>query len=150
MKRKEIIFIVLSLFIFLSLVYYNYLRAQQQISQVRETQFQIALTRKPEVVAKNVPVTLEWQVTAPESFAASQTILYWGYDSTPSALVKTDNPDAVRYPFSTPDYSQGYFRLPDHFDVNITFPKTGKVYYRAYARIGNDNLWTAEQSLIVQ
>lgn len=150
MKKKELSFVILTIVVFIGLVFYNYLRAQQQIREVRETQFTIGMTRKPEVVAKNTPITLEWQVDAPNSFAASQTILYWGYDSTPSALTKDNAPDAVRYSFSTPDYSTGFYRLPDHFDVNITFPKIGRVYYRAYARVGNDNLWTAEQSLIVQ
>lgn len=97
----------------------------------------------------NQPTNFSWKVDAPESFSTTATGIYWNYESSPSALTKFDSPKAVNYPNFTEDYSTGLFKLPDTFDLNLKFPRAGTVYFRAYALIDKDYLWTEERQITV-
>lgn len=144
---KPLILITISVFVFLGLVFYNYTLAQNRLKEERPSQLAVELQKTPPSVSVNQPANFSWRVLAPESFFTTDTAIYWSYDSTPSALVKYDSPDAVKYTNNTPDYLSGHFQLPQNFDLNIAFNRPGTVYYRAYAKVGNNYLWTDEKSI---
>ncbi len=149
MIRKILVYSATLLVCVVALVFYNYQRQQSNLRQARPTQFSIELEKIPEVMIIDQPANFSWKVTAPESFSTTVTGIYWNYESTPSALAKFDSPKAVGYPNFTEDYSSGLFKLPDTFDLNLKFPRAGTVYFRAYAKIDNDYLWTEEKQIIV-
>jgi len=134
---------------FLLLVFYNYNQAQLRLKDTRSTQLSIAMVSAPQTVSVNDPANFKWHLEAPISFTTPLTTIYWSYDSSPGALIKLDSPQAVRYHNFAEDYTNGRFHLPDDFDLNLRFGKKGTVYYRAYAFIAGDHLWSAEQSIIV-
>lgn len=144
----------LSLFIFtamiITLAFYNYRLAQKRLAEARPTQFSIELIDVLSGAQTDIPIKFTWRVSAPESFLTGPTGIYYGYDSTPSAATKLDSPKAVAYPNFTPDYATGTFKLPDIFDVNLAFNRPGKVFFRAYALVGGDHVWSEERSLLVK
>lgn len=149
MIKKIFVYSVVLLIGVIGLVYYNYQRQQRNLSQARQTQFVIAFGKTPPAMIVNEPVNFSWQVSAPESFSTTSTGIYWNYESSPSALTKFDSPKAVGYQNFTEDYSAGLFKLPDTFDLNLKFPRTGTVYFRAYAKIDSDYLWTEEKQILI-
>lgn len=136
--------------VFVGLVFYNYRQAQIRLKETRETKFEINFVNIPITASVKTPANFKWLVDAPDNFITTTTTIYWGYDSSPSALTKLDSPKAVGYPNKTEDYIEGKFKLPDEFDLSLSFPKAGIVYFRAYAQVANDHLWTEEKSLIVK
>ncbi len=149
MIKKTSLYLLGGALVFLLLVLYNLNQAQMRLKESRPTVFSIAFVSVPKTATVNVPVNFKWAVDAPNSFTTPITTIYYGYDSSPSALTKNDSPFAVRYPNFAPDYTDGRFQLPDNFDVNLTFGKKGTVYYRAYALIAGDYVWSPEASIIV-
>lgn len=149
MNQKTLFYASAIFLLFLSLIFFNYRQAQIRLKDTRPSLLSISLLNPPRQAPVNIPVNVAWHVQAPPSFYATTTI-YWGYDSSPSALTKLDSPQAVAYPNSAPDYASGRFPLPGNFDLNLTFPKPGTVYLRAFAQVGNNYLWTPEQSLIIK
>ena len=134
----------------LVLVYYNYSLAQKRLREARQTQFSIDLTEFPTGTSAGQSNHFAWRVDAPESFSAVKTGIYYSYDSTPSALMKGDSPEAVNYANFTFDYAAGLFQLPDTFDLDLSFNQKGVVYFRAYAQVDHDHLWTAEKQLTIK
>jgi len=129
---------------------YQILEAKKKISQERQSVLTVDFAHHPELMLSGQSETFAYHVEAPPSFTTTSTAIYYSYDSTPSALTKFDSPDAVRYPNYTEDYFVGPFKLPDTFDLNLSFPHPGTIYYRAYAKVGNDHLWTNENKLEVK
>ncbi len=150
MIKKFSLYSSIFLLCLITLVYYNYQKQQSNLRQARQTQFSIEFEKVPEKVVPNQPVNFSWKVSAPESFSTTATGIYWNYESTPSALTKFDSPKAVSYPNFTEDYASGLFKLPDTFDLNLKFPHSGIVYFRAYALIDKDYLWTQERQIVVK
>lgn len=149
MIRKIFVYSAIFLVCVVVLVFYNYQRQQRNLRQTRQTQFTIEFEKIPEGLIINQPKNFSWRVSAPESFSTTSTGIYWNYESSPSALSKFDSPKAVGYPNFTEDYSSGLFKLPDTFDLNLKFPRAGTVYFRAYALIDKDYLWTEEKRIMV-
>lgn len=142
--------LLLVFFIFLVLVGYNYLLAQEQLKKVSPTRLSVELAAFPAETTVRTPTNISWSVEGPDNFFAEKTTLFWSYDSSPSALVRTDSPEAVRYTNFLPDYAEGLFRLPDNFAADLSFPKAGTVYLRAYAKVGDNHLWTPEAKIMVK
>ena len=149
MIRKILVYSATLLVCVAALGFYNYQKQQKNLREGRQTQFSINFEKVPATMIINQPENLSWKVDAPESFSTVSTGIYWNYESSPSALTKFDSPKAVGYPNFTEDYSSGLFKLPDTFDLNLKFPRVGTVYFRAYAKIDNDYLWTEEKRIIV-
>ncbi len=149
MIKKIFVYSAIFLVCVVALVFYNYQKQQKNLREGRQTQFSINFEKVPATMIINQPENLSWKVDAPESFSTVSTGIYWNYESSPSALTKFDSPKAVGYPNFTEDYSSGLFKLPDTFDLNLKFPRVGTVYFRAYAKIDNDYLWTEEKRIIV-
>ena len=149
MNKKTILSIFIGLIIFCGLVGYNYLVAQKRIKETRPSPLGIFLQSFPEKVISGQTGTFIWNIDSSPDLSTPQTTIYWGYNATPSALTQKDSPQAVGYEHHQEDYFQGSFRLPDTFDLSINFDKPGTVYFRAYARIGDNHLWTDEKSIIV-
>jgi len=149
MIKKLVLYSILFFITTVSLVFYNYQKQQKNLRNSRQTQFSINFEKIPETMTTNQPANVSWKVGAPESFSTTATGIYWNYESSPSALTKFDSPKAVGYPNFTEDYSSGLFKLPDTFDLNLKFPRVGTVYFRAYAKIDNDYLWTEEKQILV-
>ena len=146
---KFLVYSIIFVCAILFLVYYNYQKQQTNLRGTRQTQFAIELTKIPDTLKADQPGEFSWRVSAPESFSTVSTGIYWNYESTPSALMKLDSPKAVGYPNYTEDYAAGLFKLPDFFSLNLKFPKAGVVYFRAYAKIDKDYLWTPEKQVSV-
>lgn len=149
MIKKIFVYSAIFLVCVVALVFYNYQKQQKNLREGRQTQFLINFEKVPATMIVNQPANFSWQVSAPESFSTVSTGIYWNYESSPSALSKFDSPKAVGYPNFTEDYSSGLFKLPDRFDLNLKFPRAGTVYFRAYALIDKDYLWTEERQIMV-
>lgn len=149
MKSKNLLYLITGFAIFLILVYFNYTRAQEAIKQTRPSLLSVDLVTFPETVKAGNLGTFVWEINASPDLSTRFTNIYWGYISTPSALLKTDSPQAVGYLYSQPDYGSGSFSLPGSFDLRIPFAQPGRVYFRAYAKVGDNHLWTEEKSLVV-
>lgn len=136
-------------FIVLS-VFYNYSKAQQAIKNEKPSILVTDLVSYPEELSSGGTGTFFWNVDTPNDLVASNTTLYWDYESSPSALINTDSPEAVGYHYKTTDYLEGQFKLPDTFDSQVTFDKQGTIYFRSYAKVNNLHLWSKEYSLTVK
>lgn len=135
--------------IFISLVIYNYISAQKSISETKPSPLGITFESYPESVVAGQNGTFVWDVNSSSDLATSKTTIYWDYNSSPSALTREDTPEAVGYSYHLEDYFKGIFKLPDNFNLSIKFNKIGKVYFRAYAKVGDNNLWSDEKTLEV-
>jgi hypothetical protein len=150
MNLKKIIpFSFLSLLTFSFAVWYNYQQAQKNLKSASPSQFKIEMLEAPQEVQAGKRYPFVWQIDSTGSFSTTATTIYWSSSSSPSALTKTDSPQAVAYERSAPDYLRGNFVLPDKFDLDLSFDRPGPIYYRAYAKIGNDHYWTPEYHINV-
>jgi hypothetical protein len=141
---KKAIFYLLP--IFLLLIYFNLSKAQRDIRLSQIPKYQITLTNPPLDASANQPVDFTWNVQAPDTATTTLTTIYYGHVSSPSALTTSNSPQAVGYPYSLPDYSTGNYFLPDTFSASTSFFK-GNIFYRAYAKVGNQHLWSEEKRL---
>ena len=135
--------------IFIGLVYYNYSLSRKGFVATKNSIVGINLTSLPKPAQFASPASFTWEISSTKDFKTNFTTIYYGFTSTPSALTKKDSPSAVGYPYLTIDYLQGSFSLPDTFSTNIFFNKPGRVWYRAYAKVGDDHLWTEEKYIDV-
>lgn len=147
MTRKNITILLTSVLIFCGLVGYNYFIAQKNLADVKSSPLDISLQSFPEKVVAGQSGSFVWSVDSSPDLSASRTTIYWSYSATPSALTQKDSPEAVNYAYHQNDYFQGIFKLPDTFETTINFPKVGTVYARAYAKVGNNHLWTDEKTI---
>ncbi len=147
MNKKLFFSLFLGIIIFCLLVGYNYLLAQKKIKETKPAPLGIYLQSYPEEVVSGQTGTFIWNVDSSPDLSTPQTTIYWSYNASPSALTKKDSPQAVGYEFHQDDYFQGKYQLPDTFDLNINFDKPGMVYFRAYAKVGDNHLWTDEKSI---
>ncbi len=135
------------LLVFSVLVFYNYLVAQKKLKNVKDTVFSISIVNPAVSARVGESVPFSWKVDAPSNFQTQYTTIFYGNVSTPSALLKTSSPESVKYQFSVKDYVGDNFFLPNTFNINLTFSKTERIWYRGYAKIGEDHLWTEEKYL---
>lgn len=141
--------IILGITIFITLVFYNYNRARVALKDTRQSELSIDLTLLPQTAKQGQRVPISWQVVAPADFQTSDTTIFYSSISTPSAVTKTDSPQALDYQFSLPDYRSGNFSLPYAFEGNIDFPKPGTYYIRAYSFVRDNHLWTDEKQITI-
>lgn len=142
-------YLLIGILVLFLLVFYNYLLAQKAIKNQKPAPLDITLTSFPEDIKASSSAIFMWHINATPDLSTNFTTIYWGHESSPSALTKKDSPQAVGYPNSLPDYAAGHFALPDDFNVNIKFDKPGKIFFRAYAKVGADHLWSEEEALNV-
>ncbi|KKT29845.1 MAG: hypothetical protein UW41_C0014G0012 [Candidatus Collierbacteria bacterium GW2011_GWC2_44_18] len=147
MRTKTFLYILVGLGTFFSLVYFNYFQAQKAIKNTHSSPLSVELVSYPELLSVDSKGTFLWQVESSPDLFTTFTTIYWSYQSSSSALTKLDSPQAVAYPFSLPDYIGGRYRLPNDFNLSIKFNKLGKIFFRAYAKIGSEHLWSDEKSL---
>ena len=149
MKKKTILVPLVSALIFCGLVGFNYLVAQKNISETRPSPLGIFLESYPEKVILGQTGSFIWNVESSPDLSTQRTTIYWGYIASPSALTQKDSPEAVGYPHHQDDYFTGKYMLPDTFDLSIRFDKPGNIYARAYAKVGDNHLWTDEKTIEV-
>lgn len=149
-RPKTLLYIIVGIAIFIALIIFNYSRTQKNLSQTNPSPFSLELISYPEKIKSGGTGTFVWNVDVSPDLSTSFTTIYWGYESSPSALMVKDSPDAVRYQYSQIDYATGAFRLPDTFDVNVKFDKPGRVWFRGYAKVNNNHLWSEEKFLDVE
>lgn len=147
---KKIFWLTLaSLGSLLILVIYNYLAAQKAIRNTQPSVLQTDMVSYPEsVIVGSKPIFI-WNVQTPNDLTTSFTTIYWSYTSSPSALTVNDSPSAVKYANHTSDYLSGTFKLPDNFNSQLTVEKPGRIFFRSYAKVGDQNLWSKEYSFTV-
>ncbi len=148
MKRK-IIYLLVGFSVFFLLVGFNYFKAQEALQNRGQSPLGVEVASFPKTIKLGENANIVWHIDAAPDLSTSYTTIYWSYESSPSALTKFDSPLAVKYPYFESDYTSGRFMLPGSFDQNILFDRPGKVFFRAYARVGIDHLWTPEASLLV-
>jgi hypothetical protein len=149
MKNKTFLYLPLIFLVFLGLIFFNYSIAQKNLKNTSSSQFNINIIKAPNETKAGDRNQFVYEVIADNSFSTSTTTIYWSEHSSPSALTKNDSPLAAGYERSLPDYQNGNFRLPETFDLGIIFDLPGTIYYRAYAKIGEDHYWTDEKKLYV-
>lgn len=149
MNKKLFILLIIGFIVFCLLVGYNYLIAQKKIRETRPSPLGIYLQSYPERVVSGQTGTFIWHVDSSPDISTPQTTIYWGEIASPSALTQGDSPQAVGYPHHQDDYFQGLYKLPDTFDLAIKFDKPGLIYFRAYAKVGDNHLWTEEETIEV-
>lgn len=141
--------ILIGLLIFIALIYYNQVTFRKQQSS--------GISYPSTIKILDSQVSLDgmrngmfvWSIDATSDQFATETHIFWGPTSTPSALTKSDSPEAVGYPNKTTDYTEGKYFLPSKFDSKITYPSPGKYWFRAYAKINGEHLWSQEYQVIV-
>lgn len=144
MIKKPIQAIIVAIVVFCALVGYNYFIAQKKISETRPSSLGIFLQSYPERIKSGQSGSFVWSVESSPDLFTPRTTIYWGYNASPSALTQKDSPEAVGYSYHQDDYYTGKFMLPDTFDQAIKFEEPGNVYARAYAKVGDNHLWTDE------
>lgn len=130
-------------------VVYNYQSVQRSIRDTQPSVLATDIVSYPEKIISGNTGTFFWNVQTPSDLTASMTTIYWGYESSPSAVTVSDPPQSLGYSNSTSDYLSGNFKLPDTFDSQLVFTRLGKVYFRSYAKVGDQHLWSEEYSLTV-
>jgi hypothetical protein len=148
--KRFLIWIIAGLAVFSSLVFYNYVQAQKDIKNTMPAPLSIELVSFPDRVKVGESASFVWYLSSSPDLSTSYTAIYWGYQSSPSALTTSDSPEAVMYPSSELDYADGVFSLPDTFDLNLVFKKPGRVWFRVYAKVKEAHLWSGENSVIVE
>ncbi|MBU1200415.1 hypothetical protein KJ953_02665 [Patescibacteria group bacterium] len=136
------------LLIFLLLILFNQKKAQREIFLSQTPVYKIALVKLPLNASANEPVEFVWNITAPDTATTPTTTIYYSPISSPSALTIKDSPSAVGYSNWLTDYLSGNFFLPDTFSATASFLK-GTIFYRAYAKVGDQHLWSEEIKLTV-
>ena len=149
MKPKLFFYAVIIIAVFFLLVYYNYLKAQTALKETRPSPLSVELVSYPESLTVGGRGSFFWHVQSSPDLSTSFSTIYWGIESSPSALTKMDSPQAVGYPHFQPDYTGGRYRLPNDFDLKIKFDDPGRIFFRAYSKVGNDHLWSEERSFAV-
>ncbi|MBU1071055.1 hypothetical protein KKG65_01425 [Patescibacteria group bacterium] len=136
------------LLIFILLILFNQKKAQKEILLSQIPIYKINLINPPLNILTNEPVEFVWNITAPDTATTSTTTIYYSPISSPSALTIKDSPSAVGYSNWLTDYLSGNFFLPDTFSATASFLK-GTIFYRAYAKVGDQHLWSEEIKLTV-
>jgi len=134
--------------VFSLLVVYNYNKARVALKDTRQSQLSIDVLA-PQTAKQGQTVPFSWQITAPADFQTTDTTIFYSAVSTPSAVTKSDSPQALGYQFSLSDYRSGNFNLPHTFKANIVFPKPGVYFLRAYSFVRNNHLWTEEKQIVI-
>lgn len=147
--QKTWSWLIITALTFTGLSYYNFKKANIQFANNTPSKLEIKINQLPVDIRVGQPVNISWSINAPRDFQTTNTTLYYSQISSPSAITKSDSPKAVGYQFSTLDYQSGDFNLPDKFDANVTFPRAGIFYLRAYAFVRGNHLWTEEKQIIV-
>ncbi len=146
MIMKKSLIILGLLLIFILLILFNQKKAQREILMSQTPVYKISLVNPPLSASANQPVDFTWQVIAPDTATTISTTIYYSPVSSPSALTTGNSPQAVGYSYKLTDYLDGSFFLPDTFSATANFIK-GTIFYRAYAKVGNQHLWSEEKKL---
>jgi hypothetical protein len=147
-KQSLVLGIILPL-IFLSLILFNQKKAQKAILSSQTPLYNTSFLNSPSNAQANESVEFIWDVEAPDTAMTTMTTIYYGFTSSPSALTNQNSPQAVGYPYKLSDYSIGTFSLPDTFSASTSF-LSGTVFYRSYAKVGNQHLWSEEVKLSIR
>lgn len=140
MNKKPALIISLVLIFLLSLILYDFY-------QTRKTQLNAGPTLLPEIVLlESAPPQISWQIDSATPKIITKTAIYWGGESSSSALPTSASPEVVGYPFFTPDFIDAQITLPSQFSVNLNTDQPGKIYYRIYAQVDQLHLWSEEFS----
>lgn len=146
---RYLIYLLISGFIFVALVSYNYFTARSRQDNQPST-FSVDMLKYPSSLISGEAGNFEWQVNTNSSFKTNMTTIYWSYTSSPSAFMNLVHPAQAGYSSFASDYAQGEFSLPDTFQANIAFNQPGTIFFRAYSRINDRNYWSPEYSLEVK
>lgn len=146
---KTLLTALILAFFFLILVFINTYKNKNSLTGPQST-LSISLIDPQDVTSVNEPTKISWTVDTNASFKAKSITLFYSRQSTPSALLKTDSPEAVGYTNFTTGFLKGEFFLPYTFDTTLTFDMPQTIYYRAYAKVNGENLWTPEYQLLVK
>lgn len=149
MKPKMFVYAFTIVATFFLLVYYNYQKAQLALKETRPSPLSVELVSYPESITKGGRGSFFWHVQSSPDLSTSFSTIYWGIESSPGALTKIDSPQAVGYPRFQSDFTNGRYILPNDFDLRISFDKLGRIFFRAYAKVGGDHLWSEERSFEV-
>ena len=134
--------------IFLLLILFNLKKAQRDIAQSTQPLYKISLINPTLNASADEPIEFSWDIQAPDTAISPSTTIYYGHVSSPSALTTNDSPQAVGYPYKLTDYLNGSFFLPDTFSTSVNL-LPGTIFYRAYARVGSQHLWSSETKLVI-
>lgn len=149
MKPKMFFYASIIIAVFFLLVYFNYLRAQVALKETRPSPLAVELVSYPESITIGGRGSFFWHVQSSSDLSTSFSTIYWGFHASPSALTKVDSPQAAGYPNFQSDFTSGRYSLPNDFDLRIKFDKLGRIFFRAYTKVGSDHVWSEERSFEV-
>ena len=150
MKKKLLAAIfIFAIFGFLSLSEFKLSRKQllESLSQSSPT---ITIESYPNQIDINTPSSIAWKIESKQKTNSTSTAIYYDYESTPSAVTRQDHPNALGYQYHTNDYFQGSFPIPYTFSANLPPSRKGTVYFRGYAFVNGEHLWTDEYQILVK
>ncbi len=133
-----------------ALVLINQYRFQKNLRSETNSIISADIISYPETSMAGGRASIIWHIAAPSDRQASYTTIFYDSISTPSALTIKDSPSAVGYRFRSSDYSRGQFILPADFTSTISLSKSGTIYFRAYAQIRGEHIWSEEKSFKVK
>jgi hypothetical protein len=150
MKNKKSLFTAsVFIFFFLILILVNTYKNKNSLTGPQST-LSISIIDPPAITSVNNPTRVSWMIDTNASFKAKSITLFYGQQSTPSALLKTDSPKAVGYTNFTTDFLKDEFFIPYTFETILIFDAPQTIYYRAYAKVNGENIWTPEYQLLVK
>lgn len=150
MKNKKVLLIVsILIFSFLFLVLVNTYKNKNSLTGPQSS-LSISIIDPPTETSINNPTKISWLIDTNASFKAKSITLFYSQQSSPSALLKTDSPEAAGYTNFTTGYLKDEFFLPYTFTTTLNFDTPQTIYYRAYAKVNGENLWTPEHQILVK
>jgi hypothetical protein len=138
-------FLILTSPIFFALLFLVYIYTASQSHSGPSTPI---ITSAPAISLSEGHATLTWQVDAPSDLIGTKPTVYFGAESTPSALTVTDSPQAVCYAHQVTEYLQDFFTLPNTFSATVNLPSERPLYARSYIHIRGNHHWSDEIMLI--
>jgi hypothetical protein len=117
---------------------------------VKPAEHRVSAVNIPAEIAPGVVATFTWRVDGPPTKISSTTV-YYGEASEAGKLGKDIKPADTSYTESVKDFIKGEYDIPLQFVGNTTTPKkSGTYYYRVYALVGSDNLWSDEGTFTIK
>lgn len=136
--EMSIKYLLIGLLVFLGLIFYNQNLAKESLLATKEAPLSIELVSYPETTRVGNHSTIIWRVNATNDLSTDFSTLYW-----------SNSPSPKSYERHVSDYTSGRFSLPYNFESSLSFDQPQTVYFRAYAKVRDQDLWSEEKQFIV-
>lgn len=94
-------------------------------------------------------VNFTWRVDGPAT-TIKTTAIYYSMVSSPGLLADDVKPENTKYTVFVKDFIDGNYNIPLQFIGNTLIKNPGTYFYRAYALVAGNNIWSSEYSFTAQ